>query len=79
MGDGQFTAISGPHKGKKIPYLAESPVLPLVEWQAKHADTQVLLGDRPNLLRRFPDSGDLTQNDDVGDGRPTAKPSTATN
>ncbi len=45
MGDGAFTAISGPYQGKKIPYLSESPVVTLGEWRARHPHTQVLLGD----------------------------------
>ncbi len=40
----QWTAISGPRKGETIPFIEESPLVPLGEWRKEHPDTKVLLG-----------------------------------
>ena len=44
--DAGWTAISGPRKGEKLPFIAEAPIQTLGEWRKKHPDTLVLLGSK---------------------------------
>ncbi len=53
-GDGHVTSVSGPRQGKKLPYLAESSVMPLGEWRELHPKTLVLLGDRSDVQDHEP-------------------------
>jgi len=46
LDDDGWTAIAGPRKGEKIPFLEEPPVVRLGEWRKKHPDTVVLLGSK---------------------------------
>ena len=45
LGDDMITAVSGPRRGDRLPYIKESDVTTLGEWRALHPDTLVLLGD----------------------------------
>lgn len=49
MDDTGWTAISGPRKGEKLPFIAEPPVETLGRWRKKHPDTVVLLGSKSEL------------------------------
>ena len=40
---GSMDAVSGPEKGRKIPFLDKPDVVPLSEWRARHSDTKVML------------------------------------
>ncbi len=46
MDDTAWTAISGPRKGEKIPFIEEPPLISLGEWRKKHPNTVVLLGSK---------------------------------
>ncbi len=49
LDDSGWTAISGPRKGEKIPFMAEPPLVTLGEWRKKHPDTVVLLGSKKQM------------------------------
>ncbi len=42
----QWTAISGPRQGERIPFIENPGPIPLGEWRKLHPNTLVLLGDR---------------------------------
>lgn len=44
-----WTAISGPRRGEKIPFIEEAPVVSLGEWRKKHPNTTVLLGSKKDI------------------------------
>jgi hypothetical protein len=46
LGGDEWTAISGPRKGEKIPFIEEPGVVPLRVWRERYPQTRVLLGDR---------------------------------
>ncbi len=45
--DDAWTAISGPRRGERIPFIEEPPIMTLGAWRKEHPDTVVLLGDTP--------------------------------
>ena len=47
-----WTAISGPRRGEKIPFIEEAPVLSLGKWRKQHPNTTVLLGSRSRVEAR---------------------------
>lgn len=49
LDDKGWTALAGPRKGEKIPFLAEPPILTLGEWRKKHPNTKVLLGSKKQI------------------------------
>ncbi len=45
----EWTAISGPRRGEKIPFMEKPPVVSLGEWRAEHPGTLVLLGSKHSI------------------------------
>ena len=41
LNENSFDAVSGPFKGKTLPFLEEPPVMRLHEWAAMHPDTAI--------------------------------------
>ncbi|UCE58672.1 MAG: DUF3179 domain-containing protein [Phycisphaerales bacterium] len=49
LDDDNWTAISGPRKGEKIPIVKEPQVETLGEWRKRHPQTKVLLGSKREI------------------------------
>ncbi len=49
LDDKEWTAISGPRKGEKIPFIEKPGPITLGEWRKLHPNTRVLLGDGGSL------------------------------
>lgn len=49
LDDEKWTAISGPRQGETIPFMNKPEPRPLGEWERRHPETVVLLGDREDL------------------------------
>lgn len=45
--DGTMDAVSGPNKGKQIPFLDKPVLMQLADWKKLHPDTLVLLPPEP--------------------------------
>jgi len=45
----EWTAISGPRKGEKIPITSEPAPIPLGKWRKEHPKTTVLLGSKRRI------------------------------
>ena len=52
LDDKGWTAISGPRKDEKIPFIEESSVVSLGEWLKEHPKTTVLLGSKKAIDER---------------------------
>ena len=57
LGDEKWTAISGPRKGDRIPFIKEPDVIPLGDWRKQHPNTKVLLGPRSRFEKPSPGKG----------------------
>lgn len=51
LGESAFDAISGQHRGQKLPFMAKPPIMSLGQWREQYPDTTVLLGDASRLGR----------------------------
>jgi hypothetical protein len=49
LNDQEWTAISGPRKGEKLPFLEDMPLMKLGEWRTKYPNTVVLLGSKKEI------------------------------
>lgn len=50
--EGEFDAVAGPDKGKRMDFISEPPKMPLGEWVKKHPGTVVMLPGANDRRRR---------------------------